>query len=314
MHFFASSSSSSSSLFWVVSFFYSFLLRACRRDKEGSSVGGSVRFGSPVRFFPLDDLTPGNDGESAAAGPDDHHDRRRRHSNGRRIIEGQTTTTTKQHSHRGGTAPSGEEDDGGSVVPRGPFSKTLLAVAAPTTIQSGNPSAGCPRRSSRRHFLPHDDVDDIFSSESSATGSSPSGTKPRENPVHTQSSSSRWSGRSFSLLLLLSTSLSHRSVSASLSLLSLSLHHGSRHSSATKIMRKNYAVKSRRRRRHRETGIGSAGAHAMHSHTQQRKKKRNFPLVKTGWLCKTFPHTFFSCNAKFPKPMVATKLLDRGKI
>lgn len=82
-----------------------------------------------------------------------------------------------------------------------------------------------------------------------------------------------------------------------------------------KIMRKNYAVKSRRRRRrHRETGIGSAGAHAMHSHTQQRKKKRNFPLVKTGWLCKTFPHTFFSCNAKFPKPMVATKLLDRGKI
>lgn len=170
----SSSSSSCSSLFWVVSFSFLrclILLRACRRDKEGSSVGGSVRFGSPVRFFPLDDLTPGIDGESAAAGPDDHHDRRRRHSNGRRIIEGQTTTTTKQHSHRGGTAPSGEEDDGGSVVPRGPFSKTRLAVAAPTTIQSGNPSAGCPRRSSRRHFLPHDGDDDIFSSES--TGSSP---------------------------------------------------------------------------------------------------------------------------------------------
>lgn len=188
-----------------------------QRERVGSSVGGSVRFGSPVRFFPLDDLTPGIDGDSAAAGPDDHHDRRRRHSNGRRIIEGQTTTTTKQHSHRGGTAPSGEEDDGGSVVPRGPFSKTLLAVAAPTTIQSGNPSVGCPRRSSRRHFLPHDDDDDIFSSETSATGSSPSGTKPRENPVHTQSSSSRWSGRFFSLLLPFSTSLSHRSVSASLS-------------------------------------------------------------------------------------------------
>lgn len=48
MHFFASSSSSSSSLFWVVSFFYSFLLRACRRDKEGSSVGGAVQFTCPV--------------------------------------------------------------------------------------------------------------------------------------------------------------------------------------------------------------------------------------------------------------------------
>lgn len=290
MHFFASSSSSSSSLFWVVSFSFLrfFLLRACRRDKEGSSVGGSVRFGSPVRFFPLDDLTPGIDGESAAAGPDDHHDRRR-HSNGRRIIEGQTTTTTKQHSHRCGTAPSGEEDDGGSVVPRGPFSKTRLAVAAPTTtIQSGNPSAGCPRRSSRRHFLPHDDDDDIFSSESSATGSSPSGTKPRENPVHTQSSS-WWSGRSFSLLLLFSTSLSHRSVSASLS---LSLHHGSRHSSATKIMRKNYAVKSRRRRRHRETGIGSAGAHAMHSHTHARSQEKRRGIFP--W--SSFPHTFSSAT------------------
>lgn len=87
--------------------FFSELAAATKRDRAWEA-----RFGSPVRFFPLDDLTPGIDGESVAAGPDD-----RRHSNGRRIIEGQTTTTTKQHSHRGGTAPSGEEDDGGSVVP-----------------------------------------------------------------------------------------------------------------------------------------------------------------------------------------------------
>lgn len=99
---------------WSVFFirFFSELAAATKRDRAWEA-----RFSSPVRFFPLDDLTPGIDGESAAAGPDDHHDRRRRHSNGRRIIEGQTTTTTKQHSHRGGTAPSGEEDDGGSVVP-----------------------------------------------------------------------------------------------------------------------------------------------------------------------------------------------------